>query len=616
MVKLELDRVIEELNVSGINMTRRDLMRFAAIGGAGMSMSTLLAACGGEDNDDDGGDAAAATEPAGGAEPTPSPRSTAAGLVVTPTPRATAEETEEAGGEEPTEESAAETPAGSGSGQAQTGGVWTMALHGDPSFNLVTVPGALVDILVYKTMYNNLIKYELVENSIVIVPDLAESWESTDDLLEYTFRLKDGVTWHDGTPFTADDVVFTVETVLNPENNASGRANISSISSAEAIDDLTVKFTLNQPFAALPVMLGYNRVIFPKHLWEGLDFASPASYLQNPVGTGPFKFVEQVQGSHLELARYDDYFAGTPNLDGMVFKVIPDGNNRVAQVVSGDVDFAVIDPPQIDAVEGNENVEIRLAPQVNYYFFAINHSNPKLQDVRVRQALAYAVDRQAIIDNILQGTGEPATGPINPLLGAYYNPDVKTYEYDMETAASLLAEAGWTKGDDDILTNAAGEKFTLRFNGPSNYPIMVQVITYAQQQYQQLGFDVTLEIVDWPVHLEMYASQQYDLLMQWWITPPDPDLYPHYHTEVNNRWKYSNAEADELMTRSRAEPDVQKRIEIFHELQALLAEDVPVVYLYYPQEVQAVSTRSKGLPLIGYRDMLTWMHLAWVEDEA
>ena len=162
--------------------------------------------------------------------------------------------------------------------------------------------------------------------------------------------------------------------------------------------------------------------------------------------------------------------------------------------------------------------------------------------------------------------------------------------------------------------NEAGEKFTIRFNGPAPYPVMVQIITYAQQQYKELGFDVELEIVDWPVHLEMYAAQEYDLLMQWWITPPDPDIYPHYHTDVKNRWKYSNAEADELMIQTRAEPDVEARVALFHELQTLLAEDVPVVYLYYPQEVQAVSTRSKGLPLMGYRDMLTWMELAWVEE--
>lgn len=604
---LPIEKVLDDLRLAGIQVSRRELLRLAALGGATISAASLLAACGGDTEDDGesgatttGGEQSTAT--GGGAASSPTARSTAAGMVRTET---ATEETEE---EDDEASPTAEAEAGA------EGGTWTMALPGDPSMNIVTMPGALVDILVYKTMFNNLVKYELVEGSIAIVGDLAESWESNDELTEYTFTLRDGITWHDGTPFTADDVVFTIETVLNPDNNAAQRANISTVDRAEAVDEKTVKFILNQPFAALPVMLGYNRVIFPKHLLEGADFASPAEFIQNPVGTGPFMFSEQVQGSHVELVRYDDYFAGTPLLDSIVFKVIPDGNNRVAQVASGDVDFAVIEPSQIQAVEGNGNVEVRLAPQVNYYFFAINHSNPKLQDARVRQALAHGIDQQAIIDNFLLGTGERATGPINPLLGAYYNPDVQTYEYDPERAAALLQEAGWTKGSDGLLTNAAGEKFPIRFNGPSSYPIMVQIITYAQQQYQALGFDVSLEIVEWPVHLEMYAAQEYDLLMQWWITPPDPDLYPHYHTEVNNRWKYSNARADELMVQARTEPDVETRIQLYHELQALLAEDVPVVYLYYPQEIQAVSTRSQGLPLIGYRDMLTWMHEAWVQD--
>lgn len=600
-MNLRIEQVLEELRLAGVPVSRRQLLKLAALGGTAISASALLAACGGDDTDaTETGDAPSTATGATGNTASPTARSTAAGLVRTAVPEAT--------------ESAA-SPTAAEEETASEGGTWTIALTGDPSMNIVTMPGALVDILVYKTMYNNLVKYELTdEGSIVIVGDLAESWESNDELTEYTFTLREGITWHDGTPFTADDVVFTFETVLNPDNNASGRANIASVDHAEAVDATTVKFVLKQPFAALPVMLGYNRVIFPKHLLEGADFASPADYIKNPVGTGPFKFVERVQGSHLELARYDDYFAGKPHLDTVIYKVIPDGNNRVAQAASGEVDFAVIDPPQVQALQGSDIAEVRLAPQVNYYFFAINHSNPLLQDVRVRQALAHGIDQQAIIDNILQGTGERATGPIHPLLGAYYNPDVKTYDYDPEKAAALLAEAGWTKGGDGKLTNAEGQTFPIRFNGPSTYPIMVQVITYAQQQYQDLGFDVSLEIVEWPVHLEMYGAQQYDLLMQWWITPPDPDIYPHYHTEVNNRWKYSNAQADELMVQARSEPDVETRIDLYHQLQTLLAEDVPVVYLYYPQEVQVVSTRSKGLPLMGYRDMLTWMHQAWVQE--
>ena len=602
-MRFEIDKVLDELRAKGISLTRRDLIKFAAVGGAAVSTVSLLAACGGDDDEPEteatasGGGQPTATGAAEAASPTA--RSTAVGMV----------RTETAGSASPV---ASPTETGAA---GQPGGTWTMALHGEPSMNIVTMPGALVDILVYKVMFNNLVQYELVDGAIEIVGDLAESWESNDDLTEYTFTLREGITWHDGTPFTVDDIIFTIETVLNPDNNAAQRANISTIDRVEAVDDRTFTFYLTQPFAAFPVMLGYNRVIFPKHLLEGADFANPADFIKNPVGTGPFKFKEQVQGSHVATEAYADYFGGTPLLDSIIFKVIPDGNNRAAGVGAGGVTFAVIAPPQLKAVEGKDNVEVRLAPQVNYYFFAINHSKPNLQDVRVRQAIAHAFDRQAIVDNILQGTGEPATGPINPLLGAYYNPDVTTYDVDLDRAAALLEEAGWTKDSDGKLANAAGDKFPILFNGPSNYPIMVQGITFAQPQLEQLGFEVTLDIVDWPVHLDKYHNLEYDLLMEWWITPPDPDLYAHYHSESqSNWWAYSKPQVDELTTSGRAEKDVEARIQIYHDLQAILADDVPVIYLYYPQEVQVVSKRSKGLPLIGYRDMLTWMEQAWIEE--
>jgi peptide/nickel transport system substrate-binding protein len=233
----------------------------------------------------------------------------------------------------------------------------------------------------------------------------------------------------------------------------------------------------------------------------------------------------------------------------------------------------------------------------------------------VRRALSHAIDKQAIVDRVLRGYGQVATGPINPLLGDYYNPDVATYEYDMEKAAALLEEAGWTKGPDGVLANANGERFTILFNGPKGFPVMEQVITYAQQQYQKLGIEVTLDIVDWPVHLEKYHNLQYDLLMEWWITPPDPDLYDHYHSEsARNWWAYKNPQLDELLVQARSEPDRAKRVQLYHEIQKLIADDLPVIYLYYPRELQAMSKRTKDLPLIGYRDALTWMEKVWLEE--
>lgn len=580
---MEIERVVDELRRGGTPVSRRRVLRMAALGSLGIAGAGILAACG-------GGSESPTTAPSGGSSGS---GSSGSGAGSTP--------------------SAEGTP-GSGGGEAKKGGVWRMAITANPTAYPITAPGALTDILVNKTIYNSLVQYRLEGDAIEVVPDLAESWEAASDLSEYTFKLKSGVTWHDGQPLTAEDVKFTMDAVLDPNVNASGRGVVSSIDSTEVVDDQTVKFVLKYPFASLPIMLGYNKPIVPKHLLEGQDLNEPAEFLRKPIGTGPFKFQEFVQGSHLAVEANPDYFEGAPLLDGIIFKIIPDGNARVAQVRSGEIDFTVIEPAQIDALSGVDNVEIRYVPQVNYYFFAINHSSPKMQDVRVRQALVYAINRQAIVDQVLKGHGKVATGPINPLLGPYYNPDVPTYDYDPERAAALLEEAGWTKGSDGILTNAQGEKLTIRFNGPKGYPAMEQVITYAQQEYQKLGIQVTLEIVDWPVHLDMYHNLEYDLLMEWWITPPDADLYDHYHSESSsNWWAYKNPEIDDLIVKARSEPDEQRRIELYHELQRKLAEDVPVVYLYYPEEIQAMSTRTKDLPAMGYRDALTWMEKVWVE---
>jgi peptide/nickel transport system substrate-binding protein len=381
------------------------------------------------------------------------------------------------------------------------------------------------------------------------------------------------------------------------------------------VDEYTVTFNLASPFAPLPVMLGYNQAIVPKHLLEGQDLNQPAEFLAAPVGSGPFKFKELSQGAYLEVEAYEDYFGDRPLLDGIIFQVITDGNARVAQVKSGDVDFTVIEPPQVDSVKEDANLKIVEATQVNYYFFAINHSVERLQDVRVRQALTMALDRQAIVDTVLKGYGQVANGPIHPSLGEYYKADVTIYEYDQEAAKALLEEAGWTAGDDGILVNDAGERFTILLNAPAGYPVLEQLVTYAQQEYTNLGIEVTLEIDEWTVHLDKYHNLQYDLLNNWWITPPDPDLYDHYYSESpSNWWAYSNPEVDELVVQAREEADQAARVERYHEIQQLLSDDVPVVYLYHQTEIQVMSQRTHGLPEMGYRDALSWSDQIWVSE--
>ena len=495
------------------------------------------------------------------------------------------------------------------------GGVWRMALTANPTAYPITAPGAIVDILVNKTMYNNLVKYQLTEGVIEVVPDLAESWEANADLTQYTFKLRSDVTWHDGEPLTADDVKFTFDAVLDPEVTARFSGPISSVESVEVVDPQTVVFNLKSPFAPLPVMLGYNQAIVPKHLLDGQDLNQPTEFLAAPVGSGPFKFGEAQQGSYLEVVANEDYFLGRPNLDRIVFQVITDGNARVAQLKSGDIDFTVIDPPQIDSVSNDANLKIVEAQQANYYFLAFNHSVERLQNPAVRRALTLALNRQAIVDTVLKGYGQVATGPIHPTLGDFYNPDVTTYEYDPDRAKELLAEAGWTAGDGGTLVNEAGERFTILLNGPQGFPVLEQLLTYVQQEYSNLGIEVTLEIDEWTVHLDKYHTLQYDMLSNWWITPPDPDLYDHYYSESpSNWWAYKNPELDEMLIVAREEPDREARVQQYREIQALLAEELPVVYLYYQQEIQVMSQRTMGLPEMGYRDALSWANEMWVSE--
>lgn len=225
-----------------------------------------------------------------------------------------------------------------------------------------------------------------------------------------------------------------------------------------------------------------------------------------------------------------------------------------------------------------------------------------------------ALDKPAIIENILQGFGQEATGPINPLLGDVYTSEVTTYPYDPEGAAALLDEAGWTL-DGDVRVNDAGETLSVVLNGPQGYPVLEQILIYTQQELQNLGFEVDLQIDEWTVHLDKYRNQQYDLLLQWWITPPTPDLYNHYHTDSpSNWWKYSNPEVDELILAGRAAADPAERVDIYHQLQGILADDLPVIFLYYGRELQAVSNRTQGFPEMGYRDALNWSEAFWISE--
>jgi peptide/nickel transport system substrate-binding protein len=497
---------------------------------------------------------------------------------------------------------------------AQSSNTLTAPLIGDPTAWPINPPGLISDIMVGKTMFNNLVRFSFDDGSTVVA-DLAHSWEVDADSRVWTFFLRDDVTWHDGAPFTAADVIFTVETIRSPDVASRWSAAFVTLDTIEALDDHTFRFTFVEPFAPLLSTLAYNLAIVPEHILADLDLSMPSgptAFVTNPIGTGPFRFVEQVSGSHFNLEANPDYHEGRPAIDRVEFKVMPDVNTQVAQLLTGELDITwTVEPIHFDRLSRSTAIEIRDVQVPRFDWIPLNLSNPLFQDKRVRQAMSHALNRQQMVDVILGGYGTLADGPIPPSIAWVPRDGVPQFDYDTERALELLADAGWTRGSDGLLRNAAGETFTFAMLADRGNPTRDQVYLVAQDAWRSIGMDITIETTEWNTVLARYRAGDYDARVGWWVIKPDPDLYDYFHTNgALNQILYSNPMADDLLERGRAVSDLDERAAIYNQLQILLADEQPSVFLYYPTEVRAASTRVEGLAPIGFRDSLTWLHLA------
>src|ERR1700687_3914747 len=294
------------------------------------------------------------------------------------------------------------------------GGTLRFAIVNDPRPYPIIAAGAFNTLLVQKTMFHGLTRPG-PQNSTPAA-HLAASWPVACDLLTCTFQLRRGITWHDGKPFTSADVKFTFDTIMDPKVNARYRGNFPGLRRTEAVDDHTVRFVFDAPLSAFPAMLAYNAYIVPKHLLEGQDLNAPADFYRLPIATGPFRFKEQMRGSHLTVEANPRYFQCRPLLDAIVFKVLPDPNTQIAQLRAGELDLTWLEAPLLPALKAVPGVEINFGRQVNYYMVDLNNRLPIFADRRVRPAGAYATDRKAIIEQVFLGTAELANGPNSPLL--------------------------------------------------------------------------------------------------------------------------------------------------------------------------------------------------------
>jgi len=499
--------------------------------------------------------------------------------------------------------------AGGSTGTA-SGKTMDLATNADPNFNPWSPTGFLESEPITELVFNGLTKWGLDYQP---EPDLATDWSVSKDGITWTFNLRKDVKWSDGQPFTAADVAYTFnEIVLNKDLGASGASNYTDLDKVVAVNDLQAQFVLKKPWASLPTYLAQYTKILPKHIFEGQDPWKLTSFnKEKPVGTGPYVVSNYVSGQYVELQSSPTYFGNKTKISKIIFHIIPDVNTQIAQLLSGSLEFVTIpDPALVAKLKSDENINVTPVGSNIWYWVALDQSQPRFQDVRVRKALEYAIDRQAMIDGILKGYGETATGPIAPIQKHWYNGNVVKYPYDPEKAKALLKEAGYKPGADGVLEKD-GKPFVIDMP-TGQYGVLTPASELVQQYWQAVGVKVNLNVMDWNSFIkQVIVGRKYDANLAWWSTPTDPDQYAYFATENAGKGYnipgYKSPELDKLLMDGRTASTDDARVAAYNKAQELIAEELPYLFLWWPKTIQATSKNLEmpAMPIIPAEDHIT-----------
>ena len=444
----------------------------------------------------------------------------------------------------------------------------------DPTMNLSSIRAA-VGVSIFDSLVGR-----AADNRIV--PQLAESWRLLDDLT-WQFKLRKGVVFHDGEPFNAEAVRFTIERVLDPNQKSPNRANIAEIAKVEVLDDFTVNLVTRQPYAALLNRLIDFPIVAPKYAAE----KGNAAVALRPVGTGPFRFVELVKDDHLVVEAFDRHWRGAPKIRRIVFKPIPEPFTRAAALRNNEVDLVTTLPPnlarEVDRVAG---IRVHRVPSTWIIYLGLNAFKKPLSDVRVRQALNYATDVDAIIRNVLDGNGRRLEGPLTPQMFGF-DASVRGYTHDPAKARRLLAEAGYPDGLEITLEAPAG-----RYQGDK------EIAEALGGQWAKAGFKPRVQVAEWGAYFKRYLSKQFQDAYLLGLGGPMQDGDELYNL-VSSKGRglyYRNEKVDLLFDQGRSTMDPARRRKVYSELARIMVEDAAWVYLMQQVDIYASRDRLAWTP--------------------
>ncbi|NTI78668.1 ABC transporter substrate-binding protein [Rhizobium rhizogenes] len=490
----------------------------------------------------------------------------------------------------------------SASAEPKRGGTLTWAFDRESSSILGINTSAYITSLVGPKIFDGLLSYD---ENLNPQPQLATEWSVAPDSLTYIFKLRPNVKWHDGKPLTSSDVVFSIDRIKRVHPR--GSITFGNVSSVETPDDRTVVFKLASPVPYfLTAFASSETLIIPKHIFEKLPEKDnpPDSAL---VGTGPFVFKEWVRSSHIVLERNPSYWdAGKPYLDRVIFRVIPDPASRSAGLEAGEIDLTSIGLTDIERLKANPRLVVEDKPSAygaRHHQISLNLEVKELSDVRVRKAIAHAIDLEKIQRVVFYGYGKVAPSPISPLLTKFVNPTIRPYSFDPALSNKLLDEAGYPKG-------ANGFRFSLQVvNNPANDP---RFPAFVAQSLKAVGIDASVGLSDQAAFIKrVYSERNFGLAIDAMGNGFDPTVgvqrvywSKNFRIGVpfSNASRYENPEVDRLLEQASVEINEAKRRELFFKFQDIVNEELPVIngfnppdFIAYRKGLQNFATGAAGL---------------------
>jgi peptide/nickel transport system substrate-binding protein len=498
-------------------------------------------------------------------------------------------------------------------GTPKRGGTMVVTGHHEISSLSPDDAGPTVHWVIVTQIHNALLE---ADENYVLQPVLAQSYETARDGLTYTFKLRQGVKFHNGMDFTADDAKYTYEWYMNPANHAVNANSFKGVDSVQTVDKYTVRVKMKEPNAAF-LAKGATTFIVPAAYHGKIG---EKGYKVAPVGTGAFKLKEWRPAEFTLVQAFDGHFRGRPHLDFFREDIVPEASVRAIGLRTGASDSAVW------ALLVEENLKFAKDPNFTTFrtqslaanHFPINNKRPQFSDKRVRQAMMHAINRQRLIDDIFKGTAVLATANLSPAVKAYYEPNVHQYPYDPAKAKALLEEAGWKPSADGI-REKGGTKLSFTCFTITGDQARRPEAEVAQQDLKAVGVDMKIQEAPVATITEKLHKGEMDASLFNWTyggTSGDPDPSVTLRTDGGNNWShFANARVDSLIDAGLRETDPAKRKPMYSEIQKIVAEEVPFLYVMYWDWFNIFTRRIKGLPktaLVGsqlYQKANEW----WIE---